>query len=119
MKPGPGEARYLRWAWKKRGGETIVLEIAHDSQWGPRGDHQFRYQAGPASEYAGQALIVDPKLPTEWTVITRDLAADFGEFTLTGFALTPHDGEYGLFDFILVSPTLDDLKAVKPKVAAN
>jgi hypothetical protein len=119
MNPGPGEARYLRWAWKKRGGESIVLEIAHDNTWGPMGDRKFRFQAGSGPEYAGQAVIVDPQLPAEWTVVTRDLATEFGEFTLTGFALTPNDGEFGLFDRILVAPTLDDLDAAQPEPRPN
>lgn len=46
--PGPGEMRYLRWAWKKVGGETIVLEIAHDGAWGQAGNNKFRYQTSPA-----------------------------------------------------------------------
>ena len=29
---------------------------------------------------------LDGSLPTGWSVITRDLYADFGEFTLTGLA---------------------------------
>ncbi len=43
---------------------------------------------------------LDGSLPTGWSVITRDLYADFGEFTLTGLALAPVDGDFALFDHI-------------------
>lgn len=111
--PGPGEARYLRWAWKKQGGEKIVLEIAHDGAWGQLGESKFRYQAGPGPEYHNQALKLDENLPSEWTVVTRDLFADFGEFTFTGLALSPLDGEYGYFDHIMLAPTVADLDAAE------
>ena len=53
-------------------------------------------------------------LPAEFTVVTRDLFADFGEFTLTGIALTPVDGEFGLFDHIYLGTTPQDFELVKP-----
>ena len=34
---------------------------------------------------------------------SRDLYADFGEFTLTGLALAPVDGDFGLFDHIYMA----------------
>ena len=34
--------------------------------------------------------------------------------TLTGLGLTPNDGEYGVFDHILVAPTIEDLDKAKP-----
>jgi hypothetical protein len=111
--PGPGEARFLRWAWKKQGGEMIVLEIAHDGLWGQAGESKFRYQAGPGPEYHNQALKLDQNLPSDWTVVTRDLFADFGEFIFTGLAMTPLDGEYGYFDHILLAPTVADLDAAE------
>lgn len=61
-----------------------------------------------------QAVIVDKQLPSKWTVVTRDLAEEFGEFNLTGLGLAPHDGEYGVFDHILLAPTIADLDAAKP-----
>ncbi len=31
--PGPGEYRYLRFAWRKRGGGAIMFELANNGQW--------------------------------------------------------------------------------------
>ena len=58
--------------------------------------------------------IVDDKLPDEWTVVTRDLFADFGEFTLNGLAFSPIDGAHAYFDHIYLGHTVDDLDTVKP-----
>ena len=44
--------------------------------------------------------------------MTRDLFADFGAFTLTGIALTPLDGEAGLYDHIYLGRTLEDLDRI-------
>jgi hypothetical protein len=113
--PGPGEYRYLRYAWKKRGGQSICLQLNHDGKWGPTEGNpaKFRYHAGPGGECYGASLAVDQKIPTDWVVVTRDLFADFGEFTLTGIALSPVDGEYGLFDHIYLGKTPRDFQPTK------
>jgi hypothetical protein len=102
--PAPGEYRYLQFAWKKQGGQRVCLQLNHDGQWGPVpsvSPLKFRYDAGPgAGESYGGAKRLDDKLPSDWVVVTRDLFADFGEFTFTGLALSPVDGEYALFDHI-------------------
>ncbi|MBI2825412.1 MAG: hypothetical protein HYX69_12065 [Planctomycetia bacterium] len=108
--PGPGEYRYLQFAWKKQGGERVCLQLNHDGQWGPvRTPAKFRYDAGAAAgETYGAAVRVDNALPGNWTVVTRDLYADFGDFTLDGLALSPVDGEFALFDHIYLGRTLRD-----------
>ncbi len=115
-KPATGEFRYLRFAWKKQGGQAICLQLNHDGQWGPSGTSpaKFRYHAGPGGECFGASLAVDSNLPSGFTVVTRDLFADFGEFTLTGLALSPVDGEYALFDHIYLGTTPEDFELVKP-----
>lgn len=115
-KPSPGEYRYLRFAWKKQGGQAICLQLNHDGLWGPAADKpgKFRYHAGPAGEVYGGSVGVDANLPAGFVVVTRDLFADFGEFTLSGLALTPVDGEYALFDHIYLGTTPDDFELVKP-----
>ncbi len=115
-KPAPGEYRYLRFAWKKQGGQAICLQLNHDGQWGPGADRpaKFRYHAGPAGEVYGGSVGVDANLPATFTVVTRDLFADFGEFTLSGLALTPVDGEFALFDHIYLGATPEDFELVKP-----
>jgi biopolymer transport protein ExbB len=102
--PAPGEYRYMQFAWKKQGGQRICLQLNHDGQWGPVPSNsplKFRYDAGPAAgEAYGAAVRVDGNLPGNWVVVTRDLFADFGEFTMTGLALSPMDGDFALFDHI-------------------
>lgn len=115
--PGPGEYRYLRFAWLKRGGERICLQLNHDGQWGPTPENpgKFRYDAGPAfGESYGAAIRVSIMLPDQFVVVTRDLYADFGEFTLTGLALSPIDGAYAVFDHIYLARSPRDLELVKP-----
>ena len=115
--PGPGEYRYLTFAWKKQGGERICLQLNHDGAWGPSADNpgKFRYDAGPAQgESYGAALRVDANLPAQFVVVTRDLFADFGEFTLTGLALSPQDGEFAIFDRIYLSSQQAAFETIQP-----
>ena len=114
--PGPGEYRYLRFAWKKKGGEAICIQLNHDGNWGPTDDpkHKFRYHAGSGPEPFGASLAVAPKAPDKWVVVTRDLYADFGEFTFTGLALSPVDGLFGLYDHIYLAKKPADFELIKP-----
>jgi hypothetical protein len=115
--PGPNEFRYLRFAWKKKGGAAICLQLNHDGAWGVGGSGKpgakFRYHAGPGGECYGASLSVDEKLPDDFVVVTRDLFADFGEFTLTGIAFSPVDGEYALFDHLHLARAQADLDTLK------
>ena len=117
-KPAAGEYRYIRYAWKKKGGEQLCLQFAHDGQWGPQAGAtgKFRYHAGKGDCF-GASILIDEKLPDEWTVVTRDLFADFGEFTLTGLAFSPLDGEYALFDHVYLGRATADFDTVKPDAA--
>ena len=117
-KPAEGEYRFLQFAWKKKGGQSICLQLNHDGKWGP-GDGtkpgaKFRYHSGPGPECYDASVLIDEKLPEEFVLVTRDLFADFGEFTLTGLALSPIDGEYGLFDHLFLARQASDFDAVKP-----
>ena len=114
--PNPGEYRFLRFAWKKQGGQAICLQLNHDGVWGPAANSpaKFRYHAGPTGELFGGSVAIDANLPAGFTVVTRDLFADFGEFTFTGIALTPVDGEYALFDHIYLGKSPEDFELVKP-----
>jgi hypothetical protein len=115
--PGPGEFRYIRFAWKKKGGAAICLQLNHDGTWGPGGSGKegakFRYHSGPAEVYGG-SLAVGDKLPEGFVVVTRDLFADFGEFTLNGIALSAVDGEFALFDQIYLGRNMADFDLIKP-----
>jgi hypothetical protein len=114
--PGPGEFRYLRFVWKKQGGQAVCIQLNHDGQWGPANSNpaSFRYHAGTAGQCFGASLAIDAALPEQWEVVTRDLFADFGEFTFTGLALSPVDGDFAQFDHIYLGTTVDDFKLAKP-----
>jgi len=110
--PGRGEFRYLQFAWKKSGGQGIGLMLAHDGKYGPEKPMapSFRYHAGPGKAWAGNAVQVSDKLPTDWVLVTRDLVEDFGEFTLTGLSLDALDGMHALYDRIRLGRTQQDLE---------
>ncbi|HEV3005658.1 MAG TPA: hypothetical protein VGX78_14425, partial [Pirellulales bacterium] len=118
--PGEGEYRFLRFAWKKRGGANILLQMAANGSFGPAvGDAgpSYRYEAGPSpNAFKAAALKLDDKLPEGWVVVTRDLFADFGAFSLDGLAFTAGDGEAALFDHIYLGRTADDLKGCPEQV---
>ncbi len=115
--PAPGEYRYVQFAWKKQGGQAICLQLNHDGKWGPDAADKpkFRYHAGPVSDVSAARWHVDANVPAEFTVVTRDLFADFGEFTLSGLALSAVDGEFGLWDHIYLGTQPEDFELVKPK----
>jgi hypothetical protein len=106
-KPRPGEYRYLRFAWKKPEGAGIMLQLGvGGTDWG-------RYYSGVNAVGFQPALQLSPQPPREWTVVTRDLFADFGQvpFTLTGMAFTSMDG-VALFDHMYIGRTIEDLDRV-------
>jgi putative membrane-bound dehydrogenase-like protein len=89
--PAPGEYRYMRFAWKAADAKGIMLELAADGHW-PSADKPLRrYHAGE-NNTGWQSLEVDSTAPREWTVVTRDLWQDVGDFTLTGLAPTAIGG---------------------------
>ena len=56
--------------------------------------------------------------PVEWTVVTRDLWQDRGDWdslNVTGFCLTAIDGGEVLIDSIVLGPTLASLEAFVPR----
>ncbi len=103
--PGPGEFRYIRFAWKSRGGEGIMIELASDGQWPPPDKPLWRYCAGRNTS-GWAAVEVSPQAPGDWTIVTRDLWKDFGAFTVTGIAPTAMGGE-AFFDRIELLRSLD------------
>jgi hypothetical protein len=83
--PQPGQYRYIRFAWKKNGGDKIYMHLAANGEW------KHRLYAG--RENGGwKGKRISDKLPGEWTVVTRDLFKDFGSFTMTGLALSTEGG---------------------------
>jgi hypothetical protein len=124
-KPETGEYRFLRLAWKKVGGTQIGLQLHRSENAGAKlpGEIWVRYHVGPEETFidGSASKRIGDKLPTEWTVVTLDLFADYGEFTLSGFSPTPLDGDYGLFDHVYLARELKDFdeleKAKTPRTA--
>ncbi|MBC8427740.1 hypothetical protein H8D98_00615 [bacterium] len=90
--------RYITFAWRKDGGTGIQLQLS-----GEPGGWEYRYHAGVlgAGEVGWEPSIeISASIPQEWEVVTRDLFADFGTFTLKGVAFTPIDGTAGFWDNI-------------------
>ncbi len=104
--PKEGQFRYVRFAWKKKGGTGIAMQF-HDQNrtW------IARYHAGKNVHNWNPCLEVAKDMPTDWTVVTRDLFKDFGAMTVTGVSFAPLDGDFGLFDHLVFGRTLEELDA--------
>lgn len=127
--PKPGEYRYLRFAWKAHGGHNMMLRLFQNkNEMGADGKRTLAYESGDASNRLRLvAERIDEKVPTEWMVVTRDLFADFGAFTLEGLQFSPcravgypdEKGEYGLYDQIYLGRALSDFESLESKPAAT
>jgi hypothetical protein len=104
-KPGPGEYRYLRLAWKGDGCAGIMIQLHDQNAW------TIRYTSGH-NLHGWPSRIVSNTAPVEWEVVTIDLFKDFGERTLKGMALTVFGGNAGYFDHIYLGRTIDDLDRI-------
>lgn len=120
--PGPGEYRFLRFAYRKRGGGRVGLQLAHNGRFGadaPKA-RSFRYDAGLGPPCFGDAVrIHQAALNGQWLVATRDLYADFGDFDLTGLGLLSPDGGEAQFDHIYLARTLDDFHWIDDELDAE
>ncbi len=115
-KPGPGEYRYFRYAWKKTGGGGAMLEVAREGKWPPAKATPApggRYVAGP-NETGMDAIVVDDAAPQDWTVVTIDLWKDLGDCEVTGLSLMASGGGETLFDAMLLGSSIADLDAWSP-----
>lgn len=102
------EYPYLTFAWKKDGGETIMLQLAHDEAWA------YRYFSGPVNGPTWESLQLMDTIPTDWMVHTVDLVADFGGgWNLTGLAFTPWDGD-GYYDYMVLHSDPEPPSPVEP-----
>lgn len=103
-KPGPGEFRYLRLAWKTSG-KGVLIELAALGGWPPADQPTRRYFSGE-NQMPWKATQVSAAVPREWTVVTVDLWKDFGEFTLTGWGPVAMGGD-AWFDQLELLPELE------------
>jgi hypothetical protein len=112
---GTDEARWIMFAWKKIGGTGIMIQFPDNGGWGavttpfvdPPAPGTRRYIAGD-NMTGWTGIQVSENAPAQWGVVIRDLFADFGEFTMTGIALTPFDNT-GLYDSIYLARGEDEL----------
>jgi len=109
--PGPGEFRYIRFAFRKVGGGTVSLELEHLGSPG----RPCRYEAGddtPSEAFARSVWRTE--LPGEWIVIDRDIRLDFGRLDLTGLTVGCAGGTHVVLDHVYLARTLDDFKRLPP-----
>ena len=122
-KPGDGEYRYLRFAWKAKGGNNILLQLFGTGGTGPKDVKQqpvYAYEAGDGGNRLRLAATRQSRtLPAEWTVVTRDLFADFGAMTVDGIGLN-FTGPEGYLDHVYLAKSEKDFEgcpapAAKPE----
>lgn len=111
--PKPGEYRFLRLAWKKRGSGGVMIELSTSGNWPDAKSPRGRYIAGPNTT-SWKAKSVADIAPNTWTQITLDLWQDLGDVTLTGIAPTCDQGEEAYFDAILLAPSVASLDSYDP-----
>ena len=108
-RPRWGEFRFLRFAFRKKGGGRMSLEM--DTT--PPRMEAARYDGGQGDKSYGSAMrLWQDKLPDQWIVLTRDLFADFGSLDLTAVTLGCPDGEAALFDHIYLARNQDDFNLI-------
>jgi len=91
------ETPYMTFAWKKDGGNIIMIQMAYDNNWA------YRYHCGDNTAPGWPSTELDKAVPADWKMYTRDLTKDFAAgWNLTGLAFTPWDGNGGYYDFILL-----------------
>ncbi|MGE3172198.1 MAG: hypothetical protein AB7O97_06180 [Planctomycetota bacterium] len=110
--PGPGEYRYLRFAVRISDGAGAMLALAHEGEFGGEAENGRRYGLG-ATPPGWEMHVVQAEAPRDWLVVTRDLWADAGAFTLTGMGLVPFGGTMWL-DHVYLARTREALDAVTP-----
>jgi hypothetical protein len=119
--PNPGEYRYLRFAWKKRGGKQIGLHLARAGGFAPAAEtnprESLRYHVGRGMEKDyGKSVQFRDHPPDQWEVVTRDLGADFGAFDMTGLRFVCGDGESAWFDHIYLGRAPHEIDRVTSRL---
>jgi putative heme-binding domain-containing protein len=112
-KPGPGEYRYLRLAWKTPQGSGVLLELADGGRWPAAQKPRCRIYSGKNTT-AWKAVQISTEAPREWVVVTVDLWKQFGPLTFTGIAPTAMGGA-AYFDRIELLQMLEDESSAPSK----
>jgi biopolymer transport protein ExbB/TolQ len=116
--PGPGEYRYITFAWIKWGGEQIGMQfhVSEESARQKGKKYDFSYIAGEPKDLINQLKGLNlGDMPGHWMVMTRDLWKDFGNITLTGISFICPERRDAGFDEIFLAKTQEDIKNA-PKV---
>jgi hypothetical protein len=116
------EFRYMLIAWKQKGGKSLMIQLANKGKWGGA----LSYVTGNPGDTLLEINLA-PHSPDNWDIVIRDVYKDMiasqfernfnhnsslKELTITGIALTPWDGEYGLFDKIILGTDLEELTQI-------
>jgi hypothetical protein len=120
---GKNEYRYIRFAWKSDGGTGVMIQFPNNGAWGitpvpcqkPPAPGTYRYIAG-VNVTGWTGVCLDDNIPKDWTLVDRDLFADFDTFTMTGMALTPFsDGGKGdYYDAIMLAADKKEFPKANP-----
>ena len=104
-----GEYRYITFAWRLVKGKHVSIGMRRRNDGdGDEGSNCY-YVAGSARASRDSRRVAS-KHPRQWTVVTRDLAQDFGEFRLTGITLEVDAEGEAVFDRIYLGRSRDDFK---------
>lgn len=115
-RPAWGEFRFLRFAFRKQGAGRICLQLDHRQ----RAERPASYDAGSGAPCLPLARRVQTSsLSDEWTIITRDVFADFGPLDIEGITLAAPDGQHVLFDQIYLARTVDDFQYLAELTATS
>jgi hypothetical protein len=98
--PGYGQYRYIAFAWKKDGGTHHGFFLRAPEKWCGWG----------AGEPMDDRLNIVKTIPTQWTVVVRDMYKDFGNFQIVGLGLAPVDGVAGYYDAVFIGRTEADVR---------
>jgi hypothetical protein len=94
-RPDWGEFRFLRFAVRRHDGGIVNIEFGHDNS----AIRPARYDMGQGTAIAPSAKRVwYRRLSEQWTVITRDLYADFGQIDVSSMTLSLSGGGAAYFD---------------------
>ncbi len=119
--PQPGECRFLRFAWKKKGGKEIGLHLAAAGSFPaalvnePKESLRYHVGRGVKHDY-GRSIPLRDQPPEQWELVTRDLFADFGAFNATGLRLVCGEGDWAQFDHIYFARRPQELDRITQKL---
>jgi biopolymer transport protein ExbB len=125
--PGPGEYRFMSFAWRKWGEGSVSLTLDRDpAQDGgpPKGAiRPYGFTAADADDASADGLLrVSSSLGSGWQGTAVDLWKEFGDFTITGFTLTATSRDLGL-DALAFARQLNDfnikMAVFQPKVTES